>query len=105
MANEEKDFFKELGLQLSQGEVSKGGTYPIFGMITKIVDETPGNVAVEINNQMIIRFYLHDPSGIATIKSRLFETGVFVSKVTETEPVVIAQCETVIFGKKQPLHS
>jgi hypothetical protein len=99
----QNDFFDEFGLQLAPGNIERGSTYPLYGMITKIVDETPGSVAIEINRSIILQLAVRDEKGIETLKERIFESGIFVSKILETEPVVIAQCETVIFGKRQAL--
>ena len=46
---EQNNFFEKFGLEVASGEVEVGQTYPIYGMITKVLDDTPGSVCVEIN--------------------------------------------------------
>jgi hypothetical protein len=48
MENKE-NFFEKFGLEVTTGDVEVGETYPIYGMITKVLSETPGSVIVEIN--------------------------------------------------------
>ena len=45
----EANFFEKFGLEVGQGEVKIGETYPIYGMITKFFSDAPGKVEVEIN--------------------------------------------------------
>ena len=40
--SKEPNFFEKFGLEVATGEVEVGQTYPIYGMITKVLDETPG---------------------------------------------------------------
>jgi hypothetical protein len=98
---EVKDFFEEFGLELQSGEVEVGGTYPIFGMITKILGEEPGKVAVELNFNIVARLNIAEQENINLLKERAFESGIFVSTVVAKEPAIEVDCQTVIFGRKQ----
>jgi hypothetical protein len=100
----DKDFFEEMGLEVSHGEVEVGETYPIFGMITKIIDETPGNVTVEVNNNIIAKVHIYDSEKIELLKQRAFESGIFVSKVLSKEPSIEVECRTIVFGRPQAHH-
>ena len=96
-----EDFFTKYGLQVGTGAVEVGGTYPIFGIITDIIDETPGNVVVEINYSIMAKMNLSESSKIETLKQRAFEPGIFVSTVTsKTEDQATVDCQTVVFGRR-----
>jgi len=101
LKTEGKDLFEELGLEVRAGNIEIGETYPIFGMITRLIDDTPGNVIVEVNHNVTVRMNIHDSEKIETLKERAFETGIFVAKVVEIEPEVVVECQTVIFGRPQ----
>ena len=45
----EQNFFDKFGLEVTAGDVEIGKTYPIYGMITKILSEAPGQVVVEFS--------------------------------------------------------
>lgn len=97
--------FDDLGLKVSSGEVEVGKTYPIYGMITKLLSDTPGDVIVEINHNITARMSIPDPSKISILKERAFETGIFVSTVTSIVPSVEVDCKTVIFGRPQSYNA
>ena len=95
------DFFEEFGLEVVDGAVEIGGVYPLFAMITKIVDETPGAVVVELNFHIRASISVDTIERVNVLKERMFESGIFVSKVVSKEPAVEVACQTIIFGKKQ----
>lgn len=97
----EKDFFEEFGLSVTTGDVVVGQTYPVYGMITKILDDKPGDVKVELNFGITARMNVSDAEGIDTLKERLFESGIFVSTVLAKNPSIEVACQTVIFGRRQ----
>lgn len=100
--NETENFFEKFGLEVTTGEVEVGNTYPIFGMITKIIDEKPGKVIVELNNSIRAVMTVPDESKANVLKERAFEPGIFISKVTSKEPSnICVDCSTVVFGKRQ----
>jgi hypothetical protein len=101
----ERNLFDDFGLELVHGEVKIGKTYPIYGMITDIISTEPGNVVAKINKCIIARINISDSEKIETLKQRAFESGIFVSRVTETEPRVEVECKTIIFGKRQEMVS
>lgn len=98
--NMSEDLFSKLGLEVSTGEIEVGKTYPLYGMITKIISEEEDAVIVEINFGIEARMKVGDASKIELIKERAFEPGIFVSVVITKDPVVV-DCVTVVFGKKQ----
>lgn len=104
-ALKEKDLFTELGLQVTQGDVEKdievGKTYPIFGMVTKVAEDSGEFVTIEINYNIIARVNVSDVEKINLLRERAFESGIFVVKIIEKEPQVVVDCKTIIFGKKQ----
>lgn len=103
--NNEGDFFDQLGLEVKHGDVEIGTTYPIFGMITRILNETPGNVIVEINYSIVANMNVSDPARVEVLKERAFESGIFVSTVVAKEPQVEVDCQVVIFGRKQAFNA
>jgi hypothetical protein len=105
LRKEEGDLFKELGLSVATGEVAVGETYPIFGMITKVIDSTPGQVAVELNFNIRAHLRVSDEKGIETLKERVYESGIFISRIIAKEPSVEVDCQTVIFGKRQAFNA
>jgi hypothetical protein len=103
MQGEIKDgnFFEKLGCEVKSGDVEVGNTYPLYGMITKILDETPGHVVVEINFSITANMSIPDRDKIELLKERAFEPGIFVSTVTTKDPRIEVDCSTVVFGKRQ----
>jgi hypothetical protein len=103
MENEtrDQDFFEKLGCEVKSGEVEVGTTYPLYGMITKILDDTPGHVVVELNFSIKANMSIPDPAKIELLKERAFEPGIFVSTVTSKTPSIEVDCSTVVFGKRQ----
>ncbi|HMO01799.1 MAG TPA: hypothetical protein PKD37_02275 [Oligoflexia bacterium] len=96
----EDNLFEKFGLEVAHGEVEIGKTYPIFGMITKILNEEPGNALVEINFNIHALMTLTEPSRIEILKDRAFEPGIFLSKIVEKGSIIKVDCSTVIFGRK-----
>jgi hypothetical protein len=101
MENNESNFFEKYGLEVTAGEVEVGRSYPIYGMITKIIDDTPGNVIVELNFSIRASMSIPDPEKVELLKQRAFEPGIFVSTVRSKEGGVVVDCSTVVFGKRQ----
>jgi len=99
--NKEQNFFDKFGLEVAAGEVQLGQTYPIYGMITKMIDDTPGQVIVEINFNIRANMAIPDQDKVELLKSRAFEPGIFVSTVTSKDNGVCVDCSTVVFGKRQ----
>ena len=105
MENKEQNFFEKFGLEVSSGEVEVGQTYPIYGMITKLIDDTPGSVVVEINFSIRANMTIPDQDKIELLKQRAFEPGIFVSTVTSKENGIAVDCSTVVFGRRQPFNA
>lgn len=99
--NKEQNFFEKFGLEVATGEVEVGQTYPIYGMITKMLDETPGQVAVEINFSIRASMTIPDKEKVEILKQRAFEPGIFVSTVTSKDNGIAVDCSTVVFGRRQ----
>lgn len=96
----EQDFFEKFGLEVTNGEVEKGKTYPIYGMITKFLEETQEHLEVELNFNIIVRLKVPDQEKVNTLKERSFDPGIFVCTIIEDESPIVADCTTVIFGKR-----
>ncbi|MCB0353790.1 MAG: hypothetical protein KDD64_09705, partial [Bdellovibrionales bacterium] len=96
---------EKFGLEVANGEVEIGQTYPIYGMITKIIDETPGKVVVEINFSIKANMTIPDAAKINLLKERAFEPGIFVSTVRDKEEGIRVDCSTVVFGRRQQFNA
>jgi hypothetical protein len=100
-----QNFFEKFGCEVKFGEVEIGTTYPLYGMITKILDDTPGHVVVEINFSIKANMTIPDKDKVELLKERAFEPGIFVSTVTTKEPKLEVDCSTVVFGKRQSFQA
>ncbi|RMD86249.1 MAG: hypothetical protein D6808_03745 [Candidatus Dadabacteria bacterium] len=98
----EANFFEKFGLEVGQGEVKVGETYPIYGMITKFISDTPGKVEVEINYSIKARMAIPSEKKVELLRERAFEPGIFISTVrSKDENGIVVDCSTVVFGKRQ----
>ncbi len=100
MESDQTSFFEKFGLEVSSGEVQVGQTYPIYGMITNILHDEPGNVVVELNFSIHAHMAIPDRGKIELLKERSFEPGIFVSTVVAKEDRVTVDCNTVVFGRR-----
>lgn len=91
----------ELGIRLGSTEVEVGETYPIYGVITGVEELGDGNVLAIINHSIKVEMYISKQDRLEVLKSRAFESGIFVGTVKQKEPELILECQAVIFGKSQ----
>ena len=70
--SKEPNFFEKFGLEVATGEVEIGQTYPIYGMITKLIDEEPGNVTVELNFSIRANMTIPDEKKVNLLKEKGF---------------------------------
>lgn len=94
------DFFQKYNLTVEKGDVEIGRTYPLYGLITDILDDSLDNFTIQISGGVCLRCSLKDEAAIQTIKERAFEPGIFVAEITSVEPVE-GNCSTIVFGKRQ----
>jgi hypothetical protein len=97
--NQDKNLFEELGLSVQFADVNLGDSYPVYGTITKFINESPGNIVVLINDQIETTMNLVEEDKIQVLKNRCFDPGIFVCTITQKDPVLKAECSTVIFGR------
>ena len=95
-----QNFFEKFGLEVSAGDVEEGQTYPIYAMITKILNDQPGSVVVELNFSIKAHLNISDAKKVEVLKERAFEPGIFVSTVKSKSSQVEVDCHTVVFGKR-----
>jgi hypothetical protein len=100
-SDKDLNFFQKFGCEVKSGDVEVGNTYPLYGMITRFLDDTPGHVVVEINFSITASMTIPDQQKVDLLKERAFEPGIFVSTVTTKEPKLQVDCSTVVFGKRQ----
>ena len=105
MENKEQNFFEKFGLEVAAGEVEVGQTYPIYGMITKLINDTPGEVIAEINFTIRANMAIPDKDKVELLKERAFEPGIFVSTVVSKENGIVVDCSTVVFGRRQQFNA
>lgn len=98
---EEQNFFEKFGLEVKSGEVEVGKIYPIYGMITRIINDQLGSVEVEINFNIQAKMNIEKQDALDKLKDRSFEPGIFVSTIIDNNECLVVECSTVIFGKKQ----
>ena len=103
--HKEDESLEGFGLKVAHGRVEVGNTYPIFGMITKLLEGEDGEVLVELNNNIHAKMSITDPERLAVLRKKAFETGIFISRVVATEPVLEVECRAVIFGKSQAYNA
>lgn len=103
MENQDKapGLFEKFGCEVQFGDVEVGNTYPLYGMITKILDDSPGHVIVELNFSITANMSIPEAEKIELLKERAFEPGIFVSTVTSKGEKIEVDCSTVVFGKRQ----
>ena len=104
-SKQERDLFSELGIEVAEGDIEVGKTYPIFGMITRIEEMEGDQVAVEINKNIIAKMTIKTTDRLDLLKQKAFETGIFVSQVISTEPQIEVECQAVIFGRNQAFNA
>lgn len=104
-SSNEQNFFEKFGLEVASGEVEVGQTYPIYGMITKLIDDTPGQVVVEINFSIRAHMTIPDEKKVNLLKERAFEPGIFVSTVKSKDEGIEVDCSTVVFGRRQDFNA
>lgn len=92
--------FEDEQFTIARSNVEVGKIYPIYGMITKILEEKEQIVIVELNHQIKAQLKYASEEHLAVLKERVFEYGIFVSEVQSLEPEVKVECKKVIFGKR-----
>jgi hypothetical protein len=97
------DFLGKYNITVEPGEVEVGKTYPLYGIVTNIIDDTFENYTIEINHSITLRCFLKSEESSDIIKERAFEPGIFITKITNSNPVE-GECETIVFGKKSKDH-
>jgi hypothetical protein len=101
MRTRNENFFEKFGLEVQEGEVEVGKSYPIYGVITKFIDDTPGQVVVELNFKITAKLNVHEQDKVNTLKQRALEPGIFVVHVvSKNDHELVVECSTVIFGKR-----
>ena len=105
MESKEQNFFEKFGLEVTTGEVEVGQTYPIYGMITKLLNDTPGSGVVELNFSIRANMAIPESAKVELLKQRAFEPGIFVSTVVSKEKGIEVDCSTVVFGRRQNFNA
>jgi hypothetical protein len=108
-----ENFFDKYGLEMQNVKlegITVGERYPIYGMVTNVVEHQGKTLKVEVNFNLLINMLLDSPEKAEIIKERSFEPGVFIVKVLsisddiESKYSIEGDCQTVIFGKRQEFN-
>lgn len=103
--NDKPNFFEKFGLEVGPGKVEVGNVYPIYGMITKLLEEAQdGTIIAEVNHHIEVHLEITDSTKLDLLKEKAFEPGIFVCKIVDNTGPIVAKCSTVIFGKSQNLE-
>lgn len=86
--------------QVRNDDAVVGNIYPIYGMITGIVEEGEDYIIIEINQKIRARITNSEVQKLEQIKYKIFEAGIFVSSLVSKEPLEV-ECKVVIFGKQK----
>lgn len=104
---EKENLSKRLGLmndeefEIKNKDVQVGGIYPIYGMITKFLDENEDELEVELNFSIKAKMIVPEEENVQILKKRSFEPAVFVSEVLSKDDGICVKCNTVVFGKQK----
>lgn len=74
-------------------------TYPLYGMITRIIEDTPDSLVVELNHNIHARLYIKDVETRQLLRRRAFEPAIFLSTVISNHPHLLVDCTRIVFGK------
>lgn len=111
MSNNNDEESKDCTFDVVLDKCELGKTYPLYGMITSILSESP-NVTVILNHDIKLTLLLNQEepdrtNKLNTLKDRVFEPGIFITTITNihkdnNNPYPIeGEVITVIFGRKQ----
>jgi hypothetical protein len=99
-----KQLTKILSTELIEaGGLEVGKIYPFVAAITSIISEDLDTLTFRLNDLISVTFrktFGHE-SDVDLLKSRIFETAIFICAITENGKDLHAFCRGVIFGKHQ----
>lgn len=101
-----EDLFDKLGLELKSSPVVVGENYPVYGMVTEMIEAPDGSIQCVVNFNMLLTLFGVSKEKSEIIKTKAFEPGIFITKITkiytelDNNPYSFeGECSTVIFGK------
>ena len=100
--SELKNTLTENNIEVRSQDVEVGNTYPIYGMITKFLDQKDDCLEVEINFSIRAKMVVPEADNVEILKKRSFEPGIFISEIlSKEESGIQVKCNTVVFGKQK----
>ena len=96
-----KDGLEENNIEVRSQDVEVGNTYPIYGMITKFLDQKDDCLEVEINFSIKAKMVVPEADNVEILKRRSFEPGIFISEILSKDEGLEVKCNTVVFGKQK----
>ena len=92
---------EENNIEVRSQDVEVGNTYPIYGMITKFLDQKDDCLEVEINFSIKAKMVVPEADNVEILKRRSFEPGIFISEILSKDEGLEVKCNTVVFGKQK----
>ena len=89
----------KLNFEFKHVDVEVGKVYPIYGYISNILNDSSDDIVLQINDHIILNVKLTDSCTIELLKSRVFEPGIFMTKILNNQDKIIGDCSVIIFGK------
>ena len=91
---------QKLEVTLDTCDAEIGKSYPIYGSLTNVWQGVPGMLIAEIEHSTIAVIMDADEKFAEDLKKRLFEPGIFVSKVLLLEQGrAVVRCSRVFFSR------
>jgi hypothetical protein len=107
-----EDLFTKFGLEVQSAPVELGKTYPLYGMITDIIETENTPVKCVVNFNILVTMNLLTPDKLEILRNRAFEPGIFITTIVKVNEnpedkndsikyLYEGECSTVVFGKQQ----
>jgi predicted amino acid racemase len=93
----------ELNFEFKNVDVEVGKVYPIYGYISNILDSSSDDIILQINDNITLNVKLTDSCTVELLKSRVFEPGIFMTKILNNKDKIIGDCSVIIFGKSNKM--
>ena len=93
----------ELNFEFKNVDVEVGKVYPIYGYISNILDSSSDDIILQINDNITLNVKLTDSCTVELLKSRVFEPGIFMTKILNNKDKIIGDCSVIIFCKSNKM--
>ena len=106
--SKEKNLFESMGLEIQSSKVEVGKSYPIYGMVTDIL-ENVNSLYVVVNYHIKLKIEKATEDKVNLLRERALDPGIFVVTITEMSEqdefleeniTIFGDCSTIIYGKR-----